>query len=76
MKILAEIDACIKLGDIGAILRREGLYSSNITKWRQQFQEGALKGLTPRKSGRKKHDVSPMTKRVAELERENQQLAG
>jgi transposase-like protein len=76
MKILSEIDACIKSGDIGAILRREGLYSSNITKWRQQFQEGALKGLTPRKRGRKKHEVSPMAQRVAELERENQRLAG
>jgi transposase-like protein len=76
MQILAEIDACTLPGDIGAILRREGLYSSNISKWRQQCQDGARKGLAPKKRGRKKQEISPMAKRIEELERENKRLAG
>ena len=73
-RILSEIDACTHTGDVGAILRREGLYYSNITTWRRQRQDGAIKGLTPKKRGRKKHEVSPEAKRVAELERENRKL--
>lgn len=75
LQILSEIDSCSQSGDIGAILRREGLYYSNITTWRRQYQEGALKGLSPKKRGRKKRPVSPEAKRVAELERENRKLA-
>lgn len=73
--ILAELDTCTKPGDLGALLRREGLYSSNIRTWQRQFKEGALKGLTPQKRGRKKHEVNPLAKRVAELERDNTRLA-
>jgi transposase-like protein len=75
LSILAEVDACTKPGDIGALLRREGLYSSNIRTWQRQLQEGALKGLSPQKRGRKKHEVNPLAKRVAELERDNSKLA-
>lgn len=74
LRILKEIDECTHSGDIGAILRREGLYYSNITTWRKQHQNGALKGLTPKKRGRKKKTVSPEAKRLAELERENKRL--
>lgn len=74
LRILSEVDACTHPGDIGAILRREGLYSSNITTWRRQLQEGALKGLTPKKRGRKKQEDSALAKRVAELERDKKQL--
>ena len=52
-QILEEIDACANAGQIGAILRREGLYSSNVTHWRQQRAAGTLKGLTPKKRGPK-----------------------
>ncbi|SDP81214.1 hypothetical protein SAMN05660330_04207, partial [Desulforhopalus singaporensis] len=45
LRILSEIDAATDPGDIGAILRREGLYYSNITTWRRQQREGALQGL-------------------------------
>lgn len=75
LSILAEVDACTKPGEIGALLRREGLYSSNIRTWQRQLQEGALKGLSPKKRGRKKHDINPLAKRVAELERDNTKLA-
>lgn len=73
-RILSEIDSCADSGEIGALLRREGLYSSNITTWRRQRQVGALQGLTPKKRGRKKREISPEAKRIAELERENQRL--
>jgi transposase-like protein len=74
LRILAEVDACTTPGEIGAILRREGLYYSNIGKWRQQRHNGALKELSPQKRGRKKHEISHQDKRIAELERENSTL--
>lgn len=75
LSILAEVDACTKPGEIGVLLRREGLYYSNIRTWQRQLQEGALKGLSPKKRGRKQHEVNPLAKRVAELERDNTRLA-
>ncbi len=74
LRILAEVDACTSKGSIGAILRREGLYSSNLTTWRKQREKGILDGLSPRKRGRKAKEINPLTKRVAELERENRKL--
>jgi transposase len=50
-RILEEADACTEPGQIGALLRREGLYSSNLTQWRQQMSKGALKALSPKKRG-------------------------
>jgi transposase-like protein len=52
-RILEEADACAEAGQIGALLHREGLYSSNLTHWRQQRAEGALKALSPKKRGPK-----------------------
>jgi transposase-like protein len=75
LKVLAEIDACGKPGEIGAILRREGLYHSNISTWKRQREQGMLQGLTPKKRGRKNKEVNPLSKRVAELERKNKRLA-
>jgi transposase len=51
--ILAEADACREEGAIGALLRREGLYSSHLTTWRRQREEATLQALTPKKRGRK-----------------------
>jgi transposase len=50
-RILTESDACCTRGQIGALLRREGLYSSHLSKWRQQRAHGALAGLTPKARG-------------------------
>ena len=61
LSILAQVEACREQRDIGALLRQEGLYSSHLSKWRQQRQEGALAGLTPKKRGRK-----PTTNPLAE----------
>jgi transposase len=55
LRILEEADACMKSGEIGALLRREGLYSSHLTDWRKQRDEGALARLG-RRRGRKKAD--------------------
>lgn len=71
IRILREADACRGDGDIGALLRREGLYSSNLTAWRSQRDAIAREGLTARKRGRKAKQIDP---RVKELERENTQL--
>ena len=49
--VLREAEACTRKGEIGAMLRREGLYSSHLTAWRKQRDAGALEGLAPRKRG-------------------------
>jgi transposase-like protein len=61
-------------GEIGALLRREGLYSSHLTTWRRQREAGALAGLTPRQRGRRAQPVDVQGARVAELEREVERL--
>lgn len=72
LRILREAEACKRSGEVGALLRREGLYSSHLAKWRRDREQGALKALTPRKRGPK--GPSPEARRVAELERENHRL--
>lgn len=67
-RILAEVDACTERGQIGALLRREGLYSSHLEKWRTQRERGELGG---RKRGRKS---DPQSAETARLQRENEQL--
>jgi len=69
--ILREADGCAGPGQVGALLRREGLYSSHLTLWRHQRQHGRL---GPNKRGRKASLPNPLAPRVAELERENRQL--
>ena len=74
--ILREADACTKPGEIGALLRREGLYSSHLSKWRRQRERGELEALAPKKRGRKPKAKNPLARKVAELERENAKLRG
>ena len=69
--ILAEADACTKPGQLGALLRREGLYRSHLDKWRQQRREGTLQALSPQKRGRK---ADPQAAEIARLRRENERL--
>ena len=69
--ILRQADACKGDGDLGALLRREGLYSSHLVTWRRQRDEIAKAGLKARKRGPKPKAVDP---RVKELERENARL--
>ena len=70
LKILREAEACREPGAIGALLRREGLYSSNLTTWREQRERGELLGLTPKKRGPAPRGKNPLAAKVAALERE------
>lgn len=72
LRILRQADACKRPGELGALLRREGLYSSHLTAWRRERDRGALKALASKKRGRK--GPSPEAKRIAQLERDNQRL--
>lgn len=72
-QVLREVDDAAP-GEIGAILRRHGLYSSHLTEWRQARDEGALTGLGPRKRGRKAAAKNPLSTEVARLEHENKKL--
>ena len=74
LKIVKEADACKKSGEVGALLRREGLYSSVLSKWCKQRDQGALVGLGPRKRGRKAAMANPLARRMAQLEAENRRL--
>src|SRR6266705_2528533 len=67
LAILKKADACSRHGELGALLRKEGLYSSHLVTWRQQ----RTIGLTPKKRGRKAVTVDPEMKR---LEQENRRL--
>jgi transposase-like protein len=73
LRILTEVDRCVEDGQIGAILRREGIYHSNISIWRKQRDQGVLAGLSI-KRGRKSSDLNPLVGKVAHLEREIQRL--
>lgn len=75
LQVLRQADQCAGVGELGALLRREGLYSSHLTTWRRQREQGALVALAPKKRGRPATTVSPLARRVAELERDNARLA-
>jgi transposase len=73
LDILAQAERC-EPGEVGALLRREGLYSSHLTTWRRQQEEGALAALGPRKRGRKPKERDGQSQRLEALERENEKL--
>ncbi len=72
LDILRQADACTEAGSLGALLRSEGLYSSNLTTWRRQRDEGTLAALTPKQRGRKASLPDPEIER---LRKENTRLA-
>jgi transposase len=69
-QVLAEADACSEPGEVGALLRRHGLYSSHLTEWRRQRDEGAFSGLAPKKRGRRANAKNPLAEENAKLQRE------
>ena len=73
-RILSEADRCREPGEIGALLRREGLYSSHLSAWRAARDRGELGRNGIRKRGPKARLKDPNEKRVRELERENRRL--
>ena len=71
LRILREIDECKGSGEVGALLRREGLYSSLVSKWHEQSERGSLTGLSGHRRGPK---VDPQAVEIARLQRENKRL--
>lgn len=65
---------CTRPGEIGILLRREGLYSSHLADWRREFEKGGTSALSPKKRGRKAKEADPAEKRALQLERENRRL--
>ena len=65
LQVLRQADQCAGIGEVGALLRREGLYSSHLTTWRRQREQGALVALAPKQRGRPTAPVSPLARRVA-----------
>jgi|PlaIllAssembly_1097288.scaffolds.fasta_scaffold504060_2 transposase-like protein len=75
LRILNQADACIETGGLGELLRREGLYASNLNTWRSQRERGVLSGLTPKKRGRKESVRDPLRAENEKLRKENERLA-
>ena len=75
LKILDQADRCQQDGQLGALLRREGLYHSNLQLWRQQREQGILNGLTPRQRGRKPNPHSQLVLDNEQLKRQTQRLS-
>lgn len=73
LKILREAEACKAPGEVGALLRREGLYASHLTKWRKLYKQGGVARFE-QKRGRKPDPQREELDRLRELERENEQL--
>lgn len=76
LRILSEADACSKPGELGALLRREGLYHSSLQDWRRKRDEGAFGALAPRKRGPKSaadpelvRELTKQNRRIAQLEK-------
>lgn len=74
LQILRQADACQESGQLGELLRREGLYSSHLSTWRQQREQGTLDALTPKKRGRKPRDNDPLIEENRRLHLVNKRL--
>jgi transposase len=73
-QVLTAAEACTEPGQVGALLRREGLYSSHLTTWRRPREQGVLEALTPNKRGRTARARDSLAQRVAELQRDHAPL--
>ncbi len=74
LQVLGQADVCQKPGEIGSLLRREGLYSSHLTTWRRQRDAGILSGLKPKKRGRKANPTHSLQAENEQLRKENNRL--
>lgn len=69
-RILQEANACTRPGEMGALLRREGLYSSHVTTWRAQRRRGELAGLASKRRGSQSRRADPRDRKIAHQQRE------
>lgn len=74
LRILHEADGCTERGELGALLRREGLYSSQLGVWRRARERGELNGLSPRRRGPKSRKPDERDRKITKLEREVRKL--
>ncbi len=74
LSILQQAEGCRGGEGIGALLRREGLYSSHLTSWRRQREIGMLSGLSPKRRGRKASARNPLQPEVDRLRKETDRL--
>lgn len=73
-RILDAADRCTEPGEIGALLRREGVYSSSLSTWRRQREAAELAALAPQKRGPKIDVIAAEARQIAQLTRENERL--
>ena len=74
-KILKQADACTRPGELGALLRREGVYSSSLGAWRAARERGEINGLAPKKRGPKTSAPDPRDRELAAKDREIARLS-
>ena len=74
LRVLEEADGCTRPGEIGALLRCEGLYSSHLTTWRRQREQGQIGALSPKKRGPKPSADAAMARELAKLRKEKAHL--
>ena len=74
LRILEEADGCTEAGELGALLRREGIYSSYLSRWRRERDRGQLQALSPKRRGPKPPANSELMREMAKLRRENERL--
>ena len=74
LRVLTRADACTEQGDIGKLLRQEGLYASYLNIWRGQRDRGVLTALSPKKRGRKESVRNPLRTENEKLRKENERL--
>ena len=68
LRIVEEADRCTRPGEVGRLLRREGLYTSHLSAWRKARRSGSLQGLAPKKRGAKPAEHNPLSPKVRQLE--------
>jgi len=74
LRILSEADRCADSRQVGRLLRREGLYSSSLTRWRRLRDQGLLDAMAPKTRGRKPVEKNPLAGELAVLQKENERL--
>ena len=74
LRIVEQADGCTKPGEVGALLRREGLYSSHLVEWRRARDQGQLDALAPKRRGPKRDPDRALQRRLDQVERENVRL--